>query len=207
MEPVVVVVVDVFIQPGLGNLAAKRPGTKQLLLDCPVKAFDVSVVIGLPDSAVAQLDLFAPQHVLEPGSKLRAVVGLDGLECKAKEALRFQECLVAPTLGDTVMHTRMCHAGVQVNDRVEVKLFFGLPIQEVNRIRLHQAARGVGRRPCHWRSVAFPFARHDELVPFERPFDTAERNDNTAFGECGMNDFGTAFATQTLLDNGSDDFL
>lgn len=43
------------------------------------------------------------------------------------------------------MDSRIGHAGVEVNDCVEIELLFGLPVQEVNGICLYQAPGCIGR--------------------------------------------------------------
>lgn len=133
-----VVIVEIVVEPSLGDGSSKRPSTEQFLLDRPVKAFNVGVVIALADAAMPKGDVFATEHIFEPGAELGAVVGLDGLEREAEETLGLQQGLVAPALRDPVMDSRVSHSGMEINDSVEIELLLGPPIQEVDGIRLDE---------------------------------------------------------------------
>jgi hypothetical protein len=57
------------------------------ILDCPVEALNVGVVVGSADAAVAKGNALRSEHVMEVPLELWAVVGLDGREGEAYSTL------------------------------------------------------------------------------------------------------------------------
>ena len=53
-----VVVMHPVVEQWLGNVPAQWPGAEELLLNRPVKALNVGIVVALSDTGVSQLYLF-----------------------------------------------------------------------------------------------------------------------------------------------------
>ena len=73
-------------------------------------------------------------------------------------------------------------AGIQIYDGIDVPSPLRKGADVVNGICLDKTTRGVGRRPSHGRPVAFPFARSNKFLAFERPLNARQRHNHATLG-------------------------
>lgn len=94
---------------------------------------------------MSQRHAFCFEHVVEPVTTLWAVVGFDSLEAKPEEGFGFQQRLVTPALREAIVDRCIRHARMQVNDGVEIKPLFSVPVEKVNGICLDETSWCIGR--------------------------------------------------------------
>src|SRR6202050_2529299 len=101
----------------------------------------MSIVVALPDSAVAQCNLSACQHVVEIFLEFRPIVGLHHGERKVSFDLSPQGDFETESLTEFVMHFGVRPPRIQVNNRVNVESLTVAPVYKVDRIHLDKASR------------------------------------------------------------------
>lgn len=87
MLSLVVVILQKVVDLGLGDCISRRVFAQALILDCPVKAFYVSIVVRLSDTTMAKGYALRLKHVLEVMLEFRSVVCLNSSKVKSHSLL------------------------------------------------------------------------------------------------------------------------